>query len=212
MVSHCEPIELPKPNPLHRSIANNAIPASFAWSASNACTDCLAGTAIIASTRHPRPQFALRSHPRLDTCPAKVDTFGRKVNTSGQKLNTFARRVNTLPPRLNTFTQPTEHFPSSRRPQPGPSSTQRSHAYPSQPWQPTHTRCSQPPTPTLPSPLSPSSSPLARRNQSVYTGNTLSHIPPLAPPCSPASSDSSRPGAAPAYSPSFVEAGFKPAS
>ena len=49
---------------------SNHIPARFACNASNACTDCIAGSDAIANTRHPRPQFALRSHPAQHPPPS----------------------------------------------------------------------------------------------------------------------------------------------
>ena len=55
------------------------------------------------------------------------------------------------PPSVRFATRPEPSVPpSSRRHRPGSSSTQHPHAHPSQPWQPTHTNCSQPPPPTLP--------------------------------------------------------------
>ena len=44
----------PLPVPIHGRIADTAISASVASTASNACTDCIANTDIIAITRHPR--------------------------------------------------------------------------------------------------------------------------------------------------------------
>ena len=48
---------------------SNHIPASFACTASNACTDCIAGIDPIANTRHPRPRSTLRPRQQ-DVIPA----------------------------------------------------------------------------------------------------------------------------------------------
>ena len=119
-------------------------------------------------------------HPKLNTCPAKVNTSGRKLDTSpakvdtspsklntfGQKLDTFARRLDTLPPKLNTSARPPEHIPSHAHPPPpalrAPSPTV--HGEPVEPHPgvpgrdpaprsiPAH-QC-RPDLPTIPSPLS----------------------------------------------------------
>ena len=62
---------LPKPRQVHFSPRHPrpAIPASVASTASNAGITYIAGTDVIASTRHPRPRSAPRSHPSSSRCP-----------------------------------------------------------------------------------------------------------------------------------------------